>query len=149
MNGFARIVAALWLGSGFFLVIAASAAFAAAGDATTAADVVGAMLSRWHYIALLAPVILLLIEWRRARTAMIALTFLAVVFAASQGFIDLRIRTIRASSPMAISAMPRNSPLRRHFGMLHGLSSLLLVVQVLVAMVTVVAQPEPKPKDAV
>jgi len=41
------------------LAIAAPAAFRAAGSPTTAANVVGAMLDGWHYIAIALPVILL------------------------------------------------------------------------------------------
>lgn len=58
----ARFVHAIWLGSGIFLILAAQAAFRAAPNATAAADVVGAMLSRWHYIALAAPLALLALE---------------------------------------------------------------------------------------
>ncbi len=129
-----RFVHALWLGSGAFLiVVAAPAAFRASPTSTAAADVVGAMLTRWHYLALAAPLALLALEWRRARIHVLVIVFLAVIFAAGQAMTDLRIRKIRATSATPISELSRQDPVRRQFGMLHGVSSLLLLAQVICA----------------
>jgi hypothetical protein len=121
------LIAAFWFGGGLFLIIAASAAFRAAGDPITAGNVVGAMLTRWHYIALAAPVLLLAIEWRKMRTAVILIVFVAIFFAAFEALIDIRIHAMRISGD------------RRFFGMLHGISSLLLIGQVLCAAGAVAA----------
>jgi hypothetical protein len=130
----------LWFGSAAFLLgIAAPAAFRASDSATNAANVVGAMLRGWHYVALLAPIALLTIEWRRARNGVIALVFAGVMFAAFEAAIDLRIRTIRASSPVPISSLDPRDPIRRRFGLMHGVSSLALVVQILIAAGATVA----------
>ena len=129
----ARFVHAIWLGSGLFLILAAQAAFRAAPNSTVAADVVGAMLARWHYIALFAPLALLALEWRRARTAVLVVIFIGVLFAAAQAMVDLRIRRIRATSPVPVSEMSRQDPIRRQFGRLHGISMMLLLAQVLAA----------------
>jgi hypothetical protein len=115
------LIAAFWFGGGVFLIIAASAAFRAAGSPTDAGNVVGALLTRWHYIALGAPLLLLAIEWRRMRSAVIVLVFFAILFAAVESLVDIRIHAMRMSGD------------RRFFGMLHGISSLLLLGQVLVA----------------
>lgn len=115
------MIAAFWFGGGLFLIIAASAAFRAAGDPTTAGNVVGAMLTRWHYLALAAPLLLLMIEWKRMRTAVIVIVFVAITFAALESLIDIRIHAMRISGD------------RRHFGLLHGISSLLLIGQVIAA----------------
>ena len=128
-----RFVHALWFGSGVFLLIAATAAFRVVHNPTTAADVVGAMLTRWHYIGLASPLALLALEWRRARVHVLVIIFVAVVFAAGQAMIDLRIRKIRAMSPVPITELSRQDPLRRQFGRLHGASSLLLMAQVICA----------------
>lgn len=128
-----RLIQALWLGSGAFILIAASAIFRAAETPTVAANVVGAVLSRWHYISLVAPVLLLILEWRSARSRVVAILFAGVVLASAQALVDVRIRAIRAGSAIAISSLPRTDPVRRRFGMLHGVSSLLLVAQVLSA----------------
>ena len=133
---FARFVHALWLGSGVFLIaVAAPAAFRAAPNSAIAGDVVGAMLSRWHYIALAAPLLLLFLDWRRGRVHVLAIVFVAIVFAAAQGMVDLKIRSMRASSPIPIGELDREDPLRRAFGRLHGLSSLLMLAQVVCAAV--------------
>jgi hypothetical protein len=130
---FARLVRALWLGSGAFLMLTAAAAFSAAGNATDAANVVGAVLTRWHYIALFAPLLLLLLEWRRSRPLMLVILFVAIIFASLQALLDTRIRMIRLDSIVPISSLSPDDPLRRHFGFLHGMSSLFLIGQVIAA----------------
>jgi MbtH protein len=135
-----RLIAALWFGSAVFLMLAASAAFRAAGNPTVAADVVGSMLTRWHYIALAAPLLLFALELRRLRPALLILLFTAILLAATQSFVDLRIRTMRTRSPVAISSLDRDHPTRRTFGMLHGWSMLLLAAQALAAAITVIAR---------
>ena len=99
---------------------------------------VGALLVRWHYIALLAPMLLMLLEWRRARGGLQVVLFLAIVFASLQALADTRIRIIRNDSPVPISDLSRNDPVRRRFGLLHGVSTLLLLAQFGVAAVAVV-----------
>jgi len=128
----------VWLGSAVFLMIAASAAFRAAPNPTTAADVVGALLARWHYIALGAPLILFALELRHVRRLVLVVLFAGILLAAAQAFVDLRIRSIRRMSLTPISELHRQDPIRRRFGMLHGVSMLLLVLQT-VAAATVVA----------
>ncbi|HEV7921344.1 MAG TPA: hypothetical protein VGR02_11205 [Thermoanaerobaculia bacterium] len=121
-------------------MLAASAAFRAAGNPTVAADVVGAMLTRWHYIALAAPLVLFALELRRVRRVVLLLLFACVLLAAAQSFVDLQIRAIRAGSPVAISELRRENPLRRRFGMLHGFSMMLLALQAIGAGVVVGAR---------
>jgi len=128
-----RLIQALWLGSGAFLLLAASAAFGAASNTTDAANVVGAILTRWHYIALLAPLALLFLEWRRSRPAMLVLLFVAILLASFQALLDTRIRMMRLDSIVPISSLPHDDPVRRHFGLLHGMSSLFLIGQVIAA----------------
>lgn len=143
MPYFQRIVAAVWLGSAVFLMLSSSAAFRAAGNASVAADVVGSMLTRWHYLALAAPLLLFVLELRSARQWVVLVLFTAVLLAASQAFVDLRIRAIRGSSVVPISELDRTDPIRRRFGALHGFSMLLLLLQALAAA-TIVAAGERK-----
>jgi hypothetical protein len=115
------------------VILAALAAFRTLTTPTDAANVVGAVLTRWHYIALLAPLALIVLEWHRSRAAILGLLFFAVLLASAQALVDTRIRSMRMESPVAISALARDHPLRRRFGILHGFSSLLLVAQVVAA----------------
>lgn len=140
---FARLVQAIWLGSGVFLGFAALGVFKVLAP-TDAAEVVGAMLTRWHYIAVLAPAILILVEWRRQRARMVTLLFVAVIIAVLQGSTDLRIRRMRMESPVAISSLDRTDPVRKRFGALHGFSSLLLLAQIAVAVGVIAAEPLPE-----
>jgi cell division septal protein FtsQ len=100
------------------------------------------MLGAWHYIAIALPVILLAIEWRRARALMVIILFTGIVLGATQIAIDLRIRAIRELSITPISSLPHNDPIRRRFGVLHGISSILLLAQVIVAAGAVAADTE-------
>lgn len=114
------------------LAIATPAAFRASPDATAAANVVGAMLTPWHYVAIAAPLLLLLLKGSGK-----PILFVAVLLAASEAMIDLRIRAIRNESPRPISSLPHDDPVRRQFGLLHGVSSLLLIAQVVTAAIVV------------
>lgn len=138
----ARLVQALWLGSGVFLALAALAVFRTLAP-TDAADGVGAMLARWHYIAILAPAVLIVIEWRRSRTLMVLLLFFAILLATVQIAADLRIRRFRQESVVPISSLDRSDPVRRKFGALHGFSSLMLLAQIATAIGVIAAEPEP------
>lgn len=143
---FARFIHALWLGSGVFLMaIAAPAAFRMAPNSGVAGDIVGAMMSRWHYIALAAPLLLLFLDWRRGRVHVLAIVFVAIVFAAGQAAVDLRIRAMRNSSPIPIGQLDREDPLRRAFGRLHGLSSMLMLGQVICAALALALDREAYP----
>ena len=122
-------------------MLAASAAFRASPNATVAADVVGAMLARWHYLALGGPLLLFALELRRARKLVLIVLFVAIVIAAFQSLIDLRIRSIRRMSPVPISELDRSDPLRRRFGALHGVSMMLLLLQAAAAVTVVAAKP--------
>jgi hypothetical protein len=145
----ARFIHAIWLGSGLFLIaVAAPAAFRGAPDATVAADIVGIMLSRWHYIGLGAPLLLLFLDWRRGRMYVLAIVFVGILLAAVQAATDLRIRSVRAESPVPISQLPREDPVRRAFGRLHGVSSLLLLMQVVAAGVALAMDREAYPVAA-
>jgi len=121
-------------------MLAASAAFRAAPNATVAADVVGAMLARWHYIALAAPIALFFIELASLRRVVIVVAFAGLLLAATQSLVDLRIREIRFNSPIPISSLDATNPIRRRFGALHGMSMLLLLAQTLAAAIIVMTK---------
>ena len=121
-------------------MLAASAAFRAAPNPTAAADVVGAMLNRWHYIALAAPLALFALELRRVRRFVLTVIFIALILAAVQVFVDLQIRAMRLSSPVAISSLDREHPDRKRFGALHGASMALLLLQAIAAAMVVAAR---------
>jgi hypothetical protein len=132
-----RMVAALWFGSGLFIVIAAAAVFRAAGP-----DAIGAILVRWHYVALIAPLALVFFEWRSQRARMVIFLFIAILVAASESILDVRIAAMRRDSPVPISSLSRNSPLRQRFGMMHGMSTLLLILDVVAAAAVIAADRE-------
>jgi hypothetical protein len=99
------------------------------------------MLAAWHYIALVLPLLLLALEWRRARAVVMTILSIAIVIAALQVIADLRIRAIRAASAVPITELAHSDPVRRRFGLLHGISSLLLLGQVVLAGAAVAVGP--------
>jgi hypothetical protein len=121
-------------------MLAASAAFKVSPNPTVAADVVGAMLSRWHYIALAAPIALFFMELMRLRRLVIVVSFTALLLAATQAVVDIRIREIRLTSSVPISSLSPSDPVRRRFGALHGVSMMLLLGQALAAAIVVGAR---------
>lgn len=127
----ARLSLALWVGGGLFMgLVAAPAAFSAAASPEAAARVVGEMLSRWHWIAVLAPLVVLLAPTFRRRWPL-ALVVVAVVLANSQWMVDNRIQEVRASVEGSVSNLDKDDPVRRRFGALHGVSMTLLLGQLL------------------
>ena len=125
-------------------MLAASAAFRTAGNPTTAANVVGALLSRWHSIGLVAPLLLFAFELRAVRRIVLIVLFAAITLAAGQIFVDMKIRAIRETSAVPVSQLPRTDPVRRRFGALHGVSMGLLALQAISAAVVVCYPDRPK-----
>ena len=135
---------ALWLGGGAALMfIAAPAAFSGSPTPTTAAAIVGTILTKWHYIAIIVPLFLLIFEWygsKLARTARVVWLCVALLGAAAQALVDLRIREIRTSSRVAISELRKSDPVRKRFGLLHGVSMALMLMQLIAATGVVVEE---------
>ena len=71
--------------------------------------------------------------------------FAAIVLASLQALADTRIRIMRYDSLVPISSLSPDDPVRRRFGLLHGLSSLLLVAQLVLAGAAVVMTDGPPP----
>jgi hypothetical protein len=147
VNRWKVFVIAAWLGSGAFLMlVAAPSAFRNAPDSGVAGNIVGSMLDRWHYIAIFAPAILLVAEWRTERlrrTAPVLLLVGALLFASLQVLADMRVHGIRDASPVPIGTLSKSDPVRKRFGMMHGISSAVMLAQLLVAAgVVVVSRPK-------
>ena len=127
----------MWFGAALcLLLLAAPAAFTASPTATVAANVVGAMLTRWHYVAIAAPLLLLLLPKGGGKPPH-SILVIAIVIAAAQAITDVRIRAIRISSPAPISSLAPSDPVRRRFGLLHGASSVLLLAEAVAAGIVV------------
>jgi hypothetical protein len=145
------LIQGLWFGAGAFLVfVAAPAAFGVAPTREVAANVVGAMLVRWHVLALAAPLVLLLIEWRRhdlERTFRVVVLAAALLFASGQVGADLRVRAMRFRSATPISQLSPSSPTRIAFGRLHGVSMLLMTLQVVCAGLAVASGVPPERRE--
>lgn len=129
------LLLAIWIGTGTAIIlIGAPAAFANSPDRSTAANIVGAMLHRWHYLALLIPAVLLIVEWRSGlhQTSRVMLLVAALLLATGQIAIDAKVHAMRQNSLTPISELAEDDPYRRRFGMLHGISSMIMLVHVVI-----------------
>lgn len=145
------ILLSVWFGGGVFLAaVGTPAAFAGSPDRTTAGTIAGLMLSRWHYVSLLAPAILLGLEWRDGlrRNLRMLLLAAAIVGAAAQVGVDMKLRAIRNSQPGGMSLLAPDDPTRRLFGALHGVSALLFGVQLLCGLGVLVSASRDQPPTA-
>ena len=95
------------------------------------------MLANWHYVGLLAPLLVLLLKGGGKPPQSIVILVIAIVIAAAQAGADARVRAIRLGSPVPISSLAQTDPVRRRFGLLHGISSLLLLCEVVTAGIVV------------
>lgn len=60
-----------------------------------------------------------------------------------------RMEELRQAAEPSISALPREDPLRREFGMLHGISTLVMLGELLLVVVALALAPRPVLKSAV
>jgi hypothetical protein len=135
MTSLSRLILGLWFGGGaILLAVATPAAFRGAGDPARAAEIVGGMLRPWHWLAIGAPLVVLIITASGGRRgARVVILAVALLFAVAQTVVDARIHAIRRSSAVSISSLAKSDPVRRRFGMLHGASSMLMLLEVLAA----------------
>src|SRR5262245_54169482 len=78
---------------------------------------------------------------RSGRAAVVLGAVLAVLAAASLFVVTPEIASIRRATGDSLSHLPPADPLRRRFGMLHGLSTVLFALQAVMAVAPVVLRP--------
>ena len=123
-----------WIGGGIFLVAVAAPAAFRHSSRSTAAEIVGAMLQVWHYMAIVVPLVLLVGELRRrngSRSGAILLLTGILLFASIEIAVDLRLHSIRRDLAVPMDSLSLSHPIRARFGRLHGISSSLLLLQLL------------------
>ena len=134
-----------WTGCILFLtLIVAPGAFATLPTREIAGAMVGMALTRLHFLGYIAGGIFLIatcIEARGvsalARPAAVLVIAMLLLTILSQQAITPRIASLRAQMSAAhgsIDATPTNDPLRAQFGKLHGLSTLLELVVLLLGL---------------
>lgn len=148
MNSMFRFLEVLslgvWVGAAFFVgVLLAPGAFALLPTRELAGNVVGMALTRLHFLAYACSAIFYASTFALSgeRTPQrIALTLVAIALLltiVSQHVLTPKLADLRAqmyAQNGSIDATPKESPLRQQFGQLHGVSSALeLLVLLLVA----------------
>jgi len=130
------LLLAIWFGGSLFIVIiAAPVVFQRAPTREAAGSVVGGMLQQWYWVSMAVPVILIAAALSQdfssvsSRRAPLLLLTAALVFSLCRFVVDGRIHAIRDASPVPVSSLSAADPLRKRFGRLHGMSSLLLLAE--------------------
>jgi len=136
-----RLGLSLWLGSIFFFAVAVAPALFRTLPSAESASVVGRLIPFLDVFGLIAgPVLVGLAvaaEGRpRGRTAVRACLLLAMSLLAlvSLAVITPMMEGLRAQAG-SISALAPDDPVRRQFGMLHGVSSLVMLGEALCGLV--------------
>ena len=118
------------------MAIAAPSAFRYAPTSEVAGNIVGGMLAIWHWVSILAPVVLvipLVARTRAGRRAWLVLAIVAICLGGLQWGVGSRVVALRRASTVPITSLPKNDPVRRHFGILHGVAFGLMTLQLLAA----------------
>jgi hypothetical protein len=137
-----KLVLALWLGSLFFFAAAVAPALFRVFEPPQAGTVVRQLIPFLDTYGVLAAVTLIVlaagVEGRPRGRTLLRAAFLAgmgVLAAASMFGVTPRMERLRVSAGPSISALPPEDPVRRQFGMLHGVSTVLLLGEALLGLV--------------
>jgi hypothetical protein len=140
------LIAAVWLGSQVAVgYVAAPVLFSKLADRALAGELAGAMFTvmAWMSIAC-GSFLLLYLLWAHAGRAAGLATFwlvigmLLITLASHFGLQAEMSRLKHAALPFSISGLPLDNPLRARFGLLHGISSGLYLLQTLMGAALVV-----------
>ena len=129
-----RLILTLWLGSIFFFAAAVAPALFRTLSGADSGAVVRELIPRIDAGGLLAGPLLIGLAWAvegrpsgRARVRAVLWGTMAVLAAVSLTVVTPRLDRLRARAVPSISALPSDDPLRREFGALHGVSTLLML----------------------
>jgi hypothetical protein len=130
----------VWFGGGIATVLATSAVFARSESRKLAGDLAGAILLRANLLRGVAAVMFGLSALLGPAAVATWLGAGCLVLQAVAIPLDAATRRIRGALGGNVDALAASDPGRRRFGALHGLSMLLLLLQVLLAFAGLVLQ---------
>ena len=130
MRALATLGLGLWLGSGIGITLGTRIAFKLAGGTPLAGQIAAESLSTlskvtWAAIALIAAAALLGVRGAWLWPVLGA----ALAFLVSQLAVTPVLRRMRQAAGGSMENLSKDDPQRRRFGMLHGVSMLLLLAQ--------------------
>ncbi len=133
--GLRSLALAVWFGGGLAMLLATRAIFARAGSRTLAGTISGEALLRFQLLRGLAAVLLggSALLGARGLATLLGLGCILLQLAASLA--DTRLRKLRTEIGGSTEGLAEDDPRRKQFGMLHGVSVLLLLAQIALAAV--------------
>ncbi|MFZ3036506.1 MAG: DUF4149 domain-containing protein [Rugosibacter sp.] len=147
-DSLSALIAAIWLGSQMAIgYIAAPVLFSKLADRALAGELAGAMFTVMAWVSIVCGgfllLYLLLTHARRAAGLAVFWLVVGMLLMTIAGHFGLRTEMARlkqSALPLAISSMSSDNPLRVRFGLLHGVSSGLYLMQTLMGVALVVLQ---------
>lgn len=136
-----RLLLGVWIGALLcFGAVVAPTLFRVLGSPAAAGGIVREIIPVLDVAGVLIAITVLVIEFvlggwprGRARIRWIALVFALALGGISIGYVVPRMSALRHQAENRISELPSADPLRREFGMLHGVSTMLMLMQLLAA----------------
>lgn len=138
-----QFIVALWLGGAVFFAAAVAPALFKVLTSSQAAAVVGKLLPILERSAMAVPALLVAAAWvvegaptgGHARVRLVVLGVMLLVAAVGVFVVTPQIAALRAQAGGDISSLAPGDPLRRSFGRMHGVSTLLLLTNLVLAAV--------------
>ena len=135
--GLRGLALALWFGGGISMLLATRAIFARAGSRRLAGAISGEALLRFQVLRGIAAALLGISALLGARGTSTVLGLVCIVLQVASSPLDARIRRLRDEIGGSTEGLSPDDRRRRTFGLLHGATVLLLLLQVAVAAASI------------
>lgn len=133
--GLRSLALAVWCGGGLAMLLATRAIFARAGSRVLAGAISGEALLRFQVLRGVAAVLLGASALLGARGTATLLGLGCILFQLAASPVDTRLRKLRGEIGGSTEGLAEGDPRRKQFGVLHGVSVLLLLAQIALAAV--------------
>lgn len=133
--GLRSLAFGIWFGGGLAMLLATRAIFARAGSRALAGTISGEALLRFQVLRGFAAVLLGGSALFGARSLSTVLGLGCILFQLASSPVDTRLRKLRNEIGGSTEGLAEDDPRRKQFGLLHGISVLLLLAQIALAAV--------------
>lgn len=131
--GLRSLALGIWFGGGLAMLLATRAIFARAGSRALAGSISGEALLRFQLLRGLAAVLLGAAALLGARSLATVLGLGCILLQLASSPVDSRLRKLRTDLGGSTEGLADDDPRRKQFGVLHGVSVLLLLAQIALA----------------
>lgn len=137
---------ALWIGAALFFAVIVTPALFASYTPEESAKAVGRMLPKLDLLILALTSVAAIAMTRRSVPLLMLVVAIVASSIVSAAWITPAVASLREAAGAPMSTLAKDNPLRQRFGMLHGISSALLLLRILLGAATiVVASRSPRP----